>query len=78
MIFTLNEDMQTFNLQFEWDKYLPTELSVMKIGINVNEFCDDKNAKSFLGSLILEMHATALEQHLNYLKQKYKKSTILG
>ena len=78
LIFTLNEDMQTFNMQFEWDKYLPTELSVMKTGINVNEFCDDKNAKSFLGSLILEMHATALELHLNYLKQKYKKSTILG
>ncbi len=78
LIFKLNEDFQTFNLKFEFDKYLASELSIQKNNIDVNEFCDIKNSKRFIGSLILELHAQALEQHLQSLKTKYQGSTLLG
>lgn len=78
LIFKLNEDFQTFNLKFEFDKYLVSELLIQKSNINVNEFCDQKNVKTFVGSLILELHAQALEQHLQSLKRKYRGSTLLG
>jgi len=78
LIFKLNENFQTFNLKFEFDKYLASELIIQKNNINVNEFCDQKNAKTFIGSLILELHAQALEQHLQSLKRKYLGSTLLG
>jgi hypothetical protein len=78
LIFKLNEDFQTFNLKFEFDKYLASELSIQKNNIDINEFCDIKNSKRFIGSLILELYAEALEQHLQSLKRKYQGSTVLG
>jgi len=71
---TLNSNLQTFNLLFEFDKYKSSQINAIYQHLSVNEFNQSTyNNIKFLGTKIMELQILAYEKSLELLKEKRKK-----
>lgn len=81
LTFTLNENLQSFSVLLEFNKYKINQIDISKEDIDVNEFKGHHyNDRKYLASIVLDLQIKANERYLNDIRTKSvdKNSTFSG
>ena len=71
LTFTLNENLQSFSVLLEFNKYKINQIDILKEDIDVNEFKGHHyNDRKYLASIVLDLQIKANERYLNDIRAK--------